>query len=184
MSLISGIGDWLRRLGRALSHLFVQAVDTETGVFDAYFSMSDDIHAFVANLRGFRRFEFDPKFKTRVINVPRAYDAINDLLDIIIHGLRDKFTELGDRVTTIKNTLEPSHAPPEEGAGAVANVQAQLATFKLACVHLKEAFHDALEIEQMLLDVKQRLETLDDLFLPQGNPKQIVDKHYRARIRS
>jgi hypothetical protein len=33
-------------------------------------------------------------------------------------------------------------------------------------------------------DVKRRVETLDDLFLQQGNTKKSVDRHYRKRQRS
>jgi hypothetical protein len=43
--------------------------------------------------------------------------------------------------------------------------------------------HDVLTITQMLQDLQQRLETLDDLFLPKGNPKKTVDEHYRKRQR-
>ena len=175
---------WLRSLGHGIASLFRSGVDFETGAFSAFFSIKDDVTAFVANLRGFQHFEFDPKFKTRVINVPRAYEAINDLFDIILHGLRDKFQDLAQAVETVVNTIEQHNPPGEEGPSGIANVQERMTTIKLAIVDFQKAFHIALDIEQTLLDVKQRVETLEDLFLPQGSTKKTVDAHYRKRQRS
>ena len=181
---MSSIGDWFRGLGSGIASLFTHAVDTETGLFDAYFAISDDVKAAVATLESFKHFTFDPKWKNRVINVPRAVEGINDVVDIVVHGFKDKFTELKDVVEEIVNLVGESRGPPEEGAGGLANVQSKLATIKLVTVKLKVAMHDVLQLEQMLADMKQRVETLEDLFLPQGNPKLTVDEHYRKRQRS
>lgn len=182
MSLLANLGNWFRQIGGALKNLFVSAVDTETGIFDAYFSMKDDVDAFVSNLHGFQHFEIDPKWASRVITVPRAIDGINELFDIVFHQLHDKFQQFAHELQTVVNVIEQQgKQPPEEGAGGIANVQANLATFKLAATNLKDAFHTALAIEQMLLDVKQRLESFDDLFLPQGSSKTTGDFHYRKR---
>jgi hypothetical protein len=172
--------NWLKGIGAAIARLFTASVDAETGIFTAFFSIKDDVNAFVANLQSFGRFEFDPKWKTRVINVPRAIEGIQELFDILIHGLRDKFTELARTVETLANTLEGT-GRQDDGPSGIANVQERLTTIKLACVHFQEAFHQALEIETMLLDIKNRVETLDDLFLPQSSSKTSVDVHYRKR---
>jgi hypothetical protein len=177
--------NWLRRiLGQiwnALGGMFTQAVDTETGIFDAYFSMKDDFEAAVRTLEDFKHFDFAPQWKTKVISVPRAIEGINDLFDIVVHQLKDKFTEVRDVVREIVNIVGEQRGPPEEGAGGIANVQAKLATIKLITVRLKTAMHGLLQLEQMLSDVKSRVETLDDLFLPQGSTKKTVDIRYRKR---
>lgn len=174
--------NWLRNLGHAISGLFTSAVDFETGIFDAYFSIKDDMIAFVATLQGFKKFEFKPEWKTRVINVPRAWDGINELFDIVVHQLRDRGIELRDVVSEIVTIVEEQRSPvPDDGAGGIANVQTKMATIKLVMVKLKDAMHKFLEIEQMLADVKSRVETMDDLFLPQGSTKKTVDIRYRKR---
>jgi hypothetical protein len=174
--------DWLRALGHSISSLFTKAVDFETGIFDAYFSIKDDMVAFVKTLDQFKHFEFKPEWKTRVINVPRAYDGINELFDIVVHQLKDRGQELRDVVQEIVNIVQEQRGPPpDDGAGGIANVQTKMATVKLAMVKLKTAMHKFLEIEQMLADVKARTETLDDLFLPQGSTKKTVDIRYRKR---
>jgi hypothetical protein len=181
MSLLSKLLEWFRKIGAALSSLFGSAVNAETGVIDAYFTIRDDIEAFVKNLTAFKKFEFDPQWKTRVISLPRAWDGIWELFDIIFHGLRDKFEELQIATETVLNVLKQAQRPPDDGPSGIANVQEKLTTFKLAVVDFQKAFHTALEIEQTLIDIKNRLETLDDLFLPQGSSKVAGDYHYRKR---
>ena len=178
------LGDWFRSLGHAVGSLFTSAVDSETGIFDAYFSIKDDVEAAVRTLEDFKHFDFNPAWKNRVINVPRAIDGINDVADIIVHGFKDKFIELRDVVREIVSLIGEQRGPPEEGAGGLANVQSKLATVKLVTIRLKAAMHNVLELEQMLSDMKQRVETLEDLFLPQGSTKKTVDEHYRKRQRS
>jgi len=39
------------------------------------------------------------------------------------------------------------------------------------------------DVSIIIADIKPRIETLDDLFLQQGNPKLVVDEHYRKRQR-
>jgi hypothetical protein len=174
--------NWLKSIGSAIKRLFFAAADAETGVFTAFFSIKDDVNAFVQNLSKFKAPKFDPKWKTRVINVPRAYDGITELLDIIIHGFRDKFQELTHSIETVVNVLEQSaKGQQDDGPSGIANVQEKLTTLKLAVTDFQKAFHTALEIETMLLDVKNRIETLDDLFLPQSSSKTTVDVHYRKR---
>jgi hypothetical protein len=173
---------WLKSIGSAIKNLFFAAADAETGVFTAFFSIKDDVTAFVRNLERFKTPKFDPKWKTRVINVPRAYEGITELIDIILHGFRDKFRELIHSIETVVNVLEQSaKGAQDDGPSGIANVQEKLATLKLAVVDFQKAFHTALEIETMLLDVKERLETLEDLFLPQGSSKTTVDVRYRKR---
>jgi hypothetical protein len=172
----------LQAILRSLGNLFTSAVDAETGIFDAFFTIQDDVHAFVANLDQFARFDFDPKWKTRVISLPAAWDSIFDLVDIITHGFKDKFVELERSVQTLTNTLQQRGIrQPDEGPSGIANVQERLAAIKLAVVNFQQAFHTALEIQQMALDVKNRLESLDDLFLPQTSAKRVVDIKYRKR---
>ena len=178
------LGGWFRGLGHAIGSLFTASVDAETGAFTAFFAIKDDITAMIARIDGFKRFTFDPKWKTRVINVPRAVEGFQDLYDIIFHSLRDKFDELRQAVETVVATIEQHPPPGDEGPSGIANVQARLTTIKLAIVNFQAAFHLALDLEQTLLDIKQRIETLDDLFLPQGNTKKTVDEHYRKRQRS
>lgn len=180
--LLHKILDELKALLHLLAGLFTSAVDAETGVFDAFFHIQDDVHAFVLNVRQFERFDFNPQWKTRVISLPAAWDSIQDLIELIFHGFRDKFIELERAVTVVVNVLKDSTGRvPDEGPSGIANVQAKLATMKLAMVHFQQAFHAALELETMALDLKQRLESLDDIFLPQGSSKTVVDISYRKR---
>ncbi len=174
--------NWLKNLGHSISSLFIKAVDVETGIFDAYFSIKDDIEAALATLRDFQRFEMKPLWKSRVISVPRVVENVQEITDIIVHGFRDKFQELHGAVHEIVNLVgEQRGPPPDDGAGGIADVQSKMATIKLATIRLKESMHVLLNMVQMLDDLKQRFESLSDLFLPQGSTKKTVDEHYRKR---
>ncbi len=176
--------DWLKRLGHSISSLFLKAVDAETGIFDAYFSIRDDVEAAVRTLRDFEKFEMAPAWKTRVISVPRVVENVQNITDIIVHGFRDKFEELHGSIAEIVNLVgEQRGPPPDDGAGGIADVQSKLATLKLASIRFKDAMHQVLDLITMLDDLKHQFENLESLFLPQGSTKKTVDEHYRKRQR-
>ena len=181
---MSAIGDWFSSLGGSIKSLFLSTEEHTIGVVETFFKIKDDLASAVSTLKGFKTFEFDPSLKTRVISVPRAYEGIQDLLDLIIHGLRDKFDELHHATETLLADLEGLHGrtTDQEGPSGVANVASKFATIAIGLDHFQQAFHKVLELEQMLLDIKERLETLDDLFLPQDRPREYVTERRRKRV--
>lgn len=184
MAVLASIGGWFKQLGSSIAGMLGSVEEREIGILKTVFAIEDDLKSAVAQLKGFKTFKFDPKFKTRVINVPRAYEGIQDLLDIVIHGLRDKFTELRDSVVTLGHTLESTggRLTDNEGPSAVANVASKFAAIAVALESFQESFHTALEFEEMLLDIKTRLESLEDLFLPQDKPRKWVTEKLRKRV--
>src|SRR5215471_11557065 len=80
-------------------------------------STYEQIVADTLNLRNFlsdlQHFDFDPKWKTRVINVPRAVDGMNELLFIVIHGFRDRFAEIHVAFHELVTALE-GHGPGQQ----------------------------------------------------------------------
>lgn len=180
--LLNKILEELKALLHAIGGLFTTAVNAETGLFDAFFKMQDDVAAFRSAILQLGKFDFNPKWRSRVISLPRAWDGIQDLFEILRHGFTGKFQELFHAIETVKNVIEQSaQRQPDEGPSGLANVQEKLTVFKLAVTDFEVAFHAALDISQMALDVKNRLESLDDIFLPSGSAKTVVDVKYRKR---
>jgi len=157
-----------------------------------FLGFSDVVDAFVEasgqaqqQLKDFEKFDFAPKFKTRVISVPKAIEGFQDLWDLIRNRLLDKFTTIVDETKGVIDGLKhlPARAPGEPLLQHTALI--------LSIVHayneqLAKLIHDILDFTQTIDDLKMRIETLDDLFLPQSNPRQLVhltDSEKALRIR-
>ncbi len=161
--------------------------NNSTKVISTYEGIVADTKNLLISLQDIRHFDFNPKWKTRVINVPRAQDGVNELLDIIFHGIRTRFEELHVAVLALVLTLKGrapirGHLPSPNGI--MEQAVEYLGDLDVAWKAFGTAYHDAVDLVGILDDVKRRIETLDDLFLPQGNTKITVDEHYRKRQRS
>lgn len=185
MASLKGIGDWFKGLGSAISSLFTSVIQTEVSTIDTYQRALNDVQAAVQVFKDFEHFEFDPKFKTRVISVPKAWEGINELFDIVVHGLHDKFVELEGAVRillgNLQSVLSPTR-PGDEGPSAVGDIASKVAQMEVALVSFGDAFHEAVQFVQMLDDVKSRVETLDDLFLPQNKARKFLTERSYKRI--
>jgi hypothetical protein len=144
----------------------------------------DKIEAALLNaqqqLKDFQTFDFDPKFKTRVISVPRAVNSFQDLWLTITQDLLAKFRELENNVKFIKDRLTGN--VPREGTEAevpaAVNLLSEIQTFLTV---FGDTFTKLVDLTGTIDDIKKRIETLDDLFLPQGSTKTTVDIKYRKR---
>jgi hypothetical protein len=180
---------WFQRLWQRLSHAVItgaQDVDNNsTKIVSTYESIITDSLNLVVFLRDLEHFNFNPAWKTRVINVPRAGDAINELFDLLFHGLRDRFQVFHNAVLDLKNALEGQgpgqHFP--DGNSAMGKVVSYVGDLDVAWRNFGIAYHSAVDLVSLVDQIKQRIETLDDLFLPQSNVKKTVDEHYRKRQR-
>jgi hypothetical protein len=190
-SLVDCVLAWLWAKLRALWDIIARTGETvddnSLKVVSTYEGIVTDTVNLINFLRDLREFDFDPKFQTRLISVPKAWDAFNELFDIIFHGIRDRFNELHVAVSALVASLKgrsPAGGHFHDPGGTLANVVDYIGDLDVAWKQFGIAYHDAVNLVELIDDVKRRLETLDDLFLPQGNPKKTVDAHYRKRQRS
>jgi hypothetical protein len=160
------------------------AAEVATQQVDVFSQLEADTLNLINSVRNLEHFTFDPKWKTRVINVPRAIEGIQDVFDILIHGFRDKFAELHQAILTLRAALGNAnigHFGSPEPQARLTKVVDWLGALYTALQAFERAYRDATEIVGMVEDVKRRIETLDDLFLPQGSTKTLVDISYRKR---
>lgn len=168
--LISGLESVIGQL----DHAYLGVGDLITTCIQAFANAK-------AELTDITHFYFKPAFKTRVISVPRAKEGIENLWDEIRNGLIAKFKEIEDAVNEVKRAIRGGgslHEPGERGLQTALNVLADVHTF---LVRLGDLIKKVLEFIDIIDDIKKRIETLDDLFLPNTNPKSTVDVHYRKR---
>jgi len=184
--MASGFWDWLKRLWHALVDAVLRtsahAAESIEQHVDVFSRIEADTRNLINAVRDLEKFDFDPKWNTRVILVPKAIEGIQDIFDLVIHGFRDKFEELYQAVLTLKAAL---HAPPKspEPQGMLTNITIIFGQLDKALQTFEIAYKKLTDIVQMLDDVKHRIETLDDLFLQQGNSRRWETVHIRSRVR-
>lgn len=182
---MSAVGDWFRSLGHALWTGAKDVDDHSTRVLSTWDRIQEDTETLAEDLRDLKKFTFDPKWNTRVILVPRAIEGFQEMFDIIFHGLRDKYFELFQSVLTLKTALsgQQHHLPTNpEGAGIMTSIVDTVGNLSVAWTKFGDAYHEATQLLDMIDDVKQRIETLDDLFLPQDKPRKMVTEPRKKRV--
>ena len=182
----SGFWDWLKKLWHALVDAVLRtsahAAESIEGHFDVFTRIEDDTHHLIETIKDLKKFDFDPKWNTRVILVPKAIEGIQDIFDIVVHGLREKFEELEQAIFTLKGALRVPPKQPDP-QGMLANITVIFGRIDKALQVFEAAYKKLTELVDMIDDVKQRIETLDDLFLQQQNPRSWETVHVRRRIR-
>ncbi len=177
---------WLRRLWRLLVDAVLRtsahAAESLEQHLDVYTLLERDTLNLIHSVRDLKHFHFDPKWKTRVILVPQAIQGIQEVFDIVVHGFRDKFSQMYQAILTLKGAL---HAPPPspDPQSAITRIVNIIGQVEVALRAFELAYKDLTDLVQMIDDVKQRIETLDDLFLQQGNSRVWVTEKLRQRVR-
>jgi gas vesicle protein len=145
-------------------------------------------------IQAIKDFEFDPRWRTRVISVPVAYQQLHRLA-----------VDIPSEITTaVKDIIEQIRTKVEAGTGETGDfdVEDLEADLKLLPEKLAKAGEKILGFVTLITDavlsisalvddlqtlvtdfseIRQDIENLDAIFLPTGRPRRAVDVHYRKR---
>jgi hypothetical protein len=172
--IISGMGSILETLDGA----FLGLGDFLNKVVSAYMNAKNE-------LLDLKTFDFNPKFKTRVISIPRAEEGINELWATIRLDLLGKYQEIRAALDDVKDVFHAEELvnanDPQGAPNALAKSAAALHHLKTFLASLGDLIVKVADLIAIIDDIKRRIETLDDLFLPQGSTKKTVDISYRKR---
>lgn len=187
MGLVDFFSNLWHALVDAVLRTSAHAAESAVQQVDVFSKLEADTLNLINSINDLKHFRFDPKWKTRVISAPRAVDGIQEIFDLVVHGIRDKFSELHQSLITLRAALE-GHSIGHFGgsvepAGRLTKVVDWIGAVYVGLQAFEAAYKSATDLVNIIDDVKQRIETLDDLFLPQGNPKTTVDISYRKRER-
>lgn len=127
-----------------------------------------------AEARKIKQFKADPKWKTRVINVPAAIKQTHDLVTDLSGTISDAFHAFISNVRAIRRI--DRLPPPERGGGGGAT---------LKILHILEEINNFVgEVDALfkslnaLVDsmrkIQDELEGFDTLFLQQGNSRRFI----------
>jgi hypothetical protein len=169
--------DALKGTVLALDHAYLGVGDFVTAITTAFYNVG-------ADLRRLSTFDFNPKFKSRVINVPRGIEGLNGLYHTIKDDLLHKLDDVVQTVEGLKRDIQHGGSLHEPGENALQSASNFLSDIHSFLLRMGDAVTKIVEVASIITDIKQRIETAEDLFLPQGSTKKTVDKHYRSRIKS
>jgi tetrahydromethanopterin S-methyltransferase subunit B len=118
-------------------------------------------------------FKFDPKWKSRVINVPKAEQQIRDILQIP----QDLVTEFKALVADLKKKLKPTEFNLEDfRLGRFGEFLGKLLGWAQLILDSVSSISDSVDrlehIVEDITNIREQIEKLDSLFLQQGNPRR------------
>jgi methyl-accepting chemotaxis protein len=189
--------DWLKNIWHALGSLLGAIGSFLLNFFASSNDVVDDINhivttvqASVLNIKNeieaVKNFEFDPAWETRVINVPRAISAIQDLKERLFDDFRQRLETLVEPIHELSLILHQEAAPdvgdPQHAVSAISKGAVKLNEIVTMIHQLRDAIDTVADFIDLFSELREDLETLDLLFLPQGKPKQWVTAHYKKRV--
>jgi hypothetical protein len=189
----SSFGQFWGKIGNifsAIGHFISQFFTDFNDIADRVQEMHDTFDAAVQNIekeiQEIKDFQFDVKWKTRVINVPIAAQQLQDLKTFVFETMKDKFIKVRDELKEFATIIKQETAKQDVGdpqnpsalSRATVTVHSVITEFSIVNTVLK----DVMDLSGMFLELTQRLKTLDDLFLKQGNPRQRVTKPTTIRV--
>ena len=126
------------------------------------------------SIKDFKAFKFDPKWKTRVINVPIAIDQVRDFITKVPEDMIDKFKSLATDLRALKDSLSgEAHQVSAEGGGGAGLVKV-ISWMSLLDQSFQRLDNFVDELQVIVTDIDdlvKQIESLDTLFLQQGNPR-------------
>jgi len=185
---MAGVGQFIKDFGSALWSELKAVLSAVTNFLSDFFDQwtvnTDNIDAIVADFREIKanvqaeieklRHLHKPEWKTRVISVPRAMEAIHDIVDLIREDLftraEDVITPLHDLVLTFqaeKASLQSSLDKPS----ALARTSSFLHSVETAIAQVRQAMDAAKDVTELVTEITDKLNGLDLIFLSQGNPR-------------
>ena len=162
----------------AIANFVSKSVVDVSGVLSDLQGIHDDWEELRANLQTevdkLKNFQFDVRWKTRVINVPIAIDQIRNLIDEIFHQLIAKVDEVIAPLKDLSGEIQElarKQSASEDQVTALAKIEGGIGFVQVAIHDTRQAMDSVKDLSELFLDITNRIETGSDLFLQQGNPR-------------
>jgi hypothetical protein len=180
--------NWFKRAWQAVTSFLGSFFQAEVNISE---NITTIINSFTEGRRNIedgvyriKHFKFDPQWRTRVINVPAAADAVVALYEEVFGDFRERMQILVEPIHQLSLIFraEKENPDPLGGPSALARTSVKIDEIATMISQLAEASKVALNFTQAFDDVIINLETLDVIFLQQGNKRKWVSDE-SARIR-
>jgi len=183
-NIFKGIGNLLSEIQTFFTNFFSAADRVEARVK----TLTDNIDALIKNteteIQNFKDFKFDPKWKTRVINVPIAIEQIKEFIVNVPEDLIDTLKKASGDLRALFNLFEhgPPGTSPAETAGALSHVVGFASAIDQAFEVLEGMVDDLTSIVDDIKQLREQVEGLDAFFLSQGRPRKFLTERSYKRI--
>jgi hypothetical protein len=178
------VGDFLRRVLRLIGNFFSSLFAAETGILDNVSRIQQNFETARSNVQreveALRAFQFDPKWKNRVINVPIAVAQLQDFVDLITQDWRERLRIL---TAPVHEFVLIFHAE-EFGERPSGLVRAAVKVDEIATLvkQLADATDQVVSFVDVFRQLREQIEGLDGAFLQQGNSRQVVREKSTIRL--
>lgn len=195
----TGVGQFIKDFGKNLWGELQSVLKAIGSFFTNFFSAAErignSIDALCAktdalvksvetSIQDFHDFKFDPKWKTRVINVPIAIDQVRDFVTKIPKDMIDKFKTLAVDLRGLKAGLhDVAGQVSGEGGGGTGLIKV-IGWMSLLDQTFGRVDQFVDELQVIVTDIDElvkQIESLDTLFLQQGNARIRLKKTISAR---
>ena len=172
MSLFGDITNIILGVSGILSQLDALVLDSRT--------LSENVRSEVRKIKAFK---FDPKWKNRVINVPKAIDQTRDLVAEISSSVSDGLHAFKSNVQAIRGAVAAiGELKPEKGGGGVLKVLQDITDIKNFVGEVDALIKSLASFVDVLRKVTDELSSAETLFLQQGNSRKVVSEKSTIRI--
>lgn len=194
MSWLDDIGNFIRQddpISAAIRQFFLSFFGALGRFFDSLFQAELDIKQNVEKLhRNFdelrtnipkqvqrvKDFKFDPKWKSRVINVPIAIEQVKKLFEDVTQGWRERLDLLREPLHEFVLIFKAEQASAGDQNQAVAGVtKAAVKLDEIATLiqQLADASDELIKVDHIFDEVLDFFEKLDQIFLQQKNLRRV-----------
>jgi uncharacterized phage infection (PIP) family protein YhgE len=180
MGLGSSIGEYFHKLADGFKGGTTAIADID-GTIEKLFTTVDGIILNVQNeVTAFKNFQFNPHWKSRVINVPIAIDQTRTFVTDLADEVRDDFQQLTDDLRSVKQVFQQLKSQGTvSGLSDIINIVNEVNTFLEALQNGVEKFQSLVD---MIRKIREEIEGLDSLFLQQGNRRRVVRDRSVIRV--
>lgn len=136
------------------------------------FQLSENIRSEVNH---FKNLKFNPAFKNRVINAPRAVESTRDFIHQMIEQVSTSFHALISNLRAIHFAEEAGTIAGGAGGrgGGVLKILEDINKIKDVIGEIRAFFQSMNSFVDAVRQVRDELETLETIFLPQGNLRRV-----------
>lgn len=178
------------------SSLFGAATRFFGSLFQAEANIVENLHQIVvkfdetkaniaAEVEKLKSFEFNPHWKSRVINVPAAIDQIRTLAETVVDAFKGKFEVLIAPIHDLSLIFKQEQVPSgTDQPSALAKTAVKIDEISTMIAQLATAMEAVANMTEVFKTVTDQIESLDALFLSQGNAQKKQLLTIRKRIRS
>lgn len=185
----SGISGLFRSIIGAAGRFFDSLFQSEIHIVDNLQHIVDKFNetklSIEHEVKLIREFEFDPHWKSRVINVPIAIEQIKTLVSHVADTFKGKLETLKAPIHDLSLIFKAEAAPAsdQEKPSAIARAAVKVDEIATMIDQLAKAMDVIADFTHLAEDITKEIQNLDSLFLSQGRTQKKQTLTIRKRQR-